>query len=77
MMPQCNNDNRHEHENRSGGGRSGNSLGSVRGPERILAVLSGRKTERDRGEDISYSVSHDGTLLLVPSQLSMTLEDGT
>ena len=29
------------------------------------------------GEDISYSVSHDGTLLLVPSQLSMTLEDGT
>ena len=29
------------------------------------------------GEDISYSVSHEGTLLLVPSQLSMTLEDGT
>ena len=31
----------------------------------------------EAGETVTYSLSHDGTLLLAPSQVSMALDDGT
>ena len=31
----------------------------------------------EAGETVTYSLSHDGTLLLAPSQVSMVLDDGT